>query len=255
MSNNYTNTDVLIHYLDDELSQEEKQQVENELKVNPDLRQQLEKLSLARQAVKTFGVKQKVASIHAEMMQELATKNATQPGKLRNLTRSLLRVAASLLVALLGFGVYQYITISSEKLFSATYQPYSLSVSRGPAETGAIEKAYTEKDYPAVLELFAKLQSANQKDNFIAGQTYLALHDYSKAIGCFNNVLSLNAASGATIFKDDAEYYVALSYLGKNEFGRAYPILLNIRNNPQHLYNDKLTDGIMRKLKLLDWKN
>jgi hypothetical protein len=67
-------------------------------------------------------------------------------------------------------------------------------------------------------------------------------------------VLSLNTAAGATFFKDDTEYYLALSYLKNKEIKLAYPLFVSIYNNSDHLYNEKITAGMMRKLKLINWK-
>jgi tetratricopeptide (TPR) repeat protein len=254
MNNNYTNSDLLVQYLDNELSPEEKLRLENQLNQNTAMQQELENLTLAKQAIKTYGLKQKIASIHTEMMNEMAAEKSVKPGIVRSLARRSMKIAASLLIVLLGFGVYQYVSVSPDKLFAEKYQPYSLSVSRGAAETDAMEKAYQEKNYSAVINLFTELKGTGQKENFLAGQAYLATKGYSKAIGCFNKVLSLNSAAKTAAFKDDAEYYLALSYLKNKEFKSAYPLFISIHNNTDHLYNDEVTDGFMRKLKLLDWK-
>jgi tetratricopeptide (TPR) repeat protein len=254
MSNNYTNSDLLVQYLDGELSPEEKLKVENELKINTALQRELENLSFAKNAVKTYGLKQKVGAIHEEMMQEMAIGKPSQTSTIRRIVRIGMRIAASVLVALLGVGIYQYTTTTPDKLFHETYQPYSLSVSRGAAEANMMEKAYREKNYNTVIEQFTNLQNADQKENFLAGQAFLATNNYTKAIACFNKVLNLNFAAKTSIFKDDAEYYIALSYLKNKQVSDAYPFLINIRNNPQHMYNDKITSSVMRQLKLLDWK-
>jgi tetratricopeptide (TPR) repeat protein len=256
MNDNSTNSDLLVQYLDSELSAEAKLRIENELKSNTSLQQELENLSLAKTVVKTYGLKQKVGAIHKEMMAEMAVaEKSSKPGTVRSMARRSMKIAASLLIILLGFGVYQYVNISPDKLFTEKYQAYTLPVSRGTAEADAMEKAYGEKNYTAVIGLFTGLQNGGQKENFLAGQAYLAGKDYSKAIGCFNKVLSLNEASKATIFMDDAEYYLALSYLKNKELKSAYPIFINIHNKTDHLYNDKVTNGFIRKLKVLGWKN
>ncbi len=255
MSNNYTNSDLLVQYLDSELSAEEKLRVENELKNNTAMQQELQNLILAKDAVKTYGVKQKVAAIHKEMMGEMAaTEMPKKTSLVRNIARTSMRIAASLLIVTLGLGIYQYVTISPDKLFAENYQPYALSVSRGATDTDAMEKAYQQKDFTAVINQFAALSAAGQKENFVAGQSYLASNNYSKAVECFKKIAALNVAGSKNIFKDDAEYYLALSYLKNNEFRFAYPIFINIHNNPKHLYNDKITSSVIRQLTLLNWK-
>ncbi len=255
MNNNFTNSDLLVQYLDGELSPEERLQLENELKQNTAMQQELENLTLAKQAIKNYGLKQKVSAIHIEMMKEMtATEKPVKTGVIRSIARRTMKIAASLLIVLLGFGVYQYVSVSPDKLFAEKYQPYSLSVSRGTADADAMENAYKERNYTTVINLFTGLQNAGQKENFLAGLAYLAINDYAKGIVSFNKVQSLNNAAGASIFKDDAEYYLALSYLKNKEIKSALPLFASIRNNPDHLYNDKVTAGFIRKLKLLDWK-
>jgi tetratricopeptide (TPR) repeat protein len=255
MNNNYTNSDLLVQYLDSELSTEEKLRVENELKNNTAMQQELQNLILAKDAVKTYGVKQKVATIHKQMMSEMATTAMPKKtGIVRSIARISMRIAASVLIIMLGLGIYQYATISPDKLFAENYQPYALSVSRGAADTDAMEKAYQQKDYAAVINQFAALPEAGQKENFFAGQSYLASNNYAKAVECFKKVAALNVAENKNIFKDDAEYYLALSYLKNNEFRFAYPIFINIHNNPKHLYNDKITNSVIRQITLLNWK-
>lgn len=255
MNNNFTKTDFLVQYLDGELSPEERLQLENELKQNTALQQELENLALAKDAVKMYGLKQKVGAVHSVMMKEIAaTEMPAKTGMIRNIARRSMKIAAALLVVLLGFGVYQYVSVSPDKLFAEKYQPYSFSVSRGAAAADAMENAYKERNYTGVINLFTVLQNGGQKENFLAGLAYLAVNDYAKGIVSFNKVLSLNNAAGASIFKDDAEYYLALSYLKNKEIKSALPLFAAIHTNPDHLYNDKVTAGFMRKLKILDWK-
>jgi hypothetical protein len=255
MSNHYINSDLLVQYLDDELSSEEKLGVENELKQSETLQQELKNLRIAKSAVKTYGLKQKVAAIHKEMMNEMTiAAKPSKTGLVRSVVRTSMRIAASVLVIMFGLGVYQYATLTPDKLFAENYQPYTLSVTRGVAETDVMEKAYQQKDYATVINQFTALPAAGQKENFFAGQSYLAGKDYAKAVVCFKKVIALNFAEKTNIFNDDAEYYLALSYLKNNEFKFAYPVFINISNNPNHLYNDKITNSFIRQLRLLDWK-
>ncbi len=255
MNNDYTNTDLLIQYLDGELSTEEKLKVETELKNNSAMQQELENLALSKDAVKTFGLKQKVAAIHKEMMSEMAaTEKTSNHGLVRKIVRISMKIAASLLLVMLGLGVYQYATVSPDKLFAENYQPYAASISRGAEETNVMEKAYQQKNYTVVISQFNTLNSADQKENFLAGQAYLASNNYKKAIECFNKILLLNAAKKATSFNDDAEYYLALSFLKDKNLKSAYPLFTTIHNNSAHLYNDKVNNSFMRQLKLLEWK-
>jgi tetratricopeptide (TPR) repeat protein len=255
MNNNYTNSDLLVQYLDNELTHEEKLQVENELKQSAALQEELENLRVAKGAVKAYGLKQKVAVLHKEMMSEMAAiKTPAKTGIVRKIVRTSMRIAASLLIVVLGLGIYQYTTVSADKVFTENYQPYTLSVARAAEQTSAMEKSYQQKDYATVINQFVTAINPVQKENFLAGQAYLATGNYTKAAACFNKILQLNTAAKANDFNDDAEYYLALSYLKDKKISLAYPLFTSIHNNTNHLYNDKVSNSVMRQLKLLNWK-
>jgi TolA-binding protein len=256
MNNNNTNSDLLIQYLDNELSQEEKTNVENKLKHNTVMQQELENLSLAKSAIKTYGLKKHVGTIHAEMMNEMVVEKASssQQGIVKRLLVISMKVAAAVLIVTLGVGVYQYTTITPDKVFTSNYKPYTLSVNRGAVETNTIEKSFQEKKYTAVITQFETLTEASAKESFLAAVAYMETNNYKNAIIAFNNVLSKNATEKTSILHDDAEYFLALSHLKSNDIKSALPIFTTINKNTNHLYNDKVNNAFMRNLKILDWK-
>jgi tetratricopeptide (TPR) repeat protein len=256
MNNNNTNTDMLIQYLDNELSQEDKINVENQLKHDTVMQQELENLSLAKSAIKTYGLKKHIGSIHAEMMSELVIKNPlpTQQGVVRQMISISMKVAAAIFIVMLGVGVYQYTTATPGKLFASNYKPYTLSVNRGALEIGMMESAFQEKKYATVITQFEALKEVGAKEIFLAGVAYMETNNYKNAIIAFNKVLSKNALNKTTIFNDDAQYFLALSYLKNNDIKLATPVFEMINKNTNHLYNDKVSDAFIRSLKILNWK-
>jgi hypothetical protein len=77
MNNNNTNSDILIQYLDNELSLEDKTNLENQLKRDTVMQQELQSLILAKAAIKTYGLKQHVGIIHKEMMNEMVVEKSS----------------------------------------------------------------------------------------------------------------------------------------------------------------------------------
>src|SRR5688500_1211558 len=69
--------DLLIRYLDGELTSEDKRALEQRLQTDEQLQDKLEKLRVAVQAIRQFGTRQQVGSIHAQMMESV--KVQTQP--------------------------------------------------------------------------------------------------------------------------------------------------------------------------------
>jgi hypothetical protein len=256
MNNNNTNTDILIQYLDNELSIEEKTNLENQLKHDTVMQQELENLTLAKSAIKTYGLKKHVAIIHAEMMNEMLVEktSSTQQGIVKRMAKLSMKVAAAVFIVMLGLGVYQYTTITPDKVFASNYKPYTLSVNRGAIETDVMENSFQEKNYSAVINQFETLKEASTKENFLAGVAYMETNNYKNAITSLNNVLSKNALDKTAVYNDDAQYFLALSYLKNNDIKLATPIFEAIHNNANHLYNDNVSNAFMRNLKILNWK-
>jgi hypothetical protein len=71
MNNNFSDTKLLIGYIDKEISKDQQRDVKRKLKLSSLLRKELENLRLARIAVNMYGLHKKIISIHQEMMLEL----------------------------------------------------------------------------------------------------------------------------------------------------------------------------------------
>ena len=252
MNDNGRHTETIINYLDGELTGEDLKQFEALLAADDAVRQELENLQLAQNAVRSYGLKAQVASVHGEMMAELGHEEE-RPATIYRFMRPALRIAASLLVLLSAIGVYEYATVSAGKLYSENYQQYQESVSRGAAETSPLEKAYLAGNPALVISLSRKMDSTTNKVKFLTAQSYLATHQYLQAMGLFYTVINSPSSDGS--FKDDAEYYLALSYMGYGKAGRAEPIFQKIYDDKDHPYHDRVSYWTLLKVKLLALKN
>ncbi|MBC7915008.1 MAG: hypothetical protein H7Y07_12895 [Pyrinomonadaceae bacterium] len=256
MNTNEQSPEKLIQYLDGELMGKELTDFEQGVAENSAMQAELNNLILTREAIKSYGLKTQVASVHQEMMEELNKKIITIPksNKVRSLYRMPLNIAASLLVIMLSVGFYQYITISGSKVFNENYSSYELSISRGDDNgISKIETAYSNGRLNVVIAEFIKLKNPNAKDNFLAGQAYLSNNQMNESIRCFEHVLANGSAEND--FKDDTEYYLALSYLRNNEPLKAEPILKKINKDKDHLYNDRVSKWTLLNTYLLTLKS
>jgi tetratricopeptide (TPR) repeat protein len=253
--NNF-NTDNLVDYIDDNLPEMEKKNIAEMLQQDSALQAELENLLLAKSAIQYYGIKQQVAAIHKEMMPQLHLQEPVQKeqSKIREMVKWSIGIAASLLVIAFGIGAYQYANTTSDKLFAANYTPYILSVSRGVATTTNFETAYIAKDYVTVIKEFSALQNPTQKEIFMLGQANIERKNYVKAIDCFKEVLAKNKSELSLSFNDDAEYYLAMSYLKNDMLENATALFEAVHNNKNHLYNDKVNNAFIRSLKILSWK-
>jgi len=252
MSDNDKYTETIIRYLDGELTGVDLKSFEELLRKDSAVQEELDDLRLAQKAIRSYGLKTDVASVHDEMMKEFKAEKKSSSARIYPFVRTTLKIAASLLFFLLSIGIYQYSTVSPSKLYNDNYRPYTEPVSRGAAGTTELEKAYIGGKPAVVTGLFEKMGSADNKTDFLAAQSYLALHRPGKAIEVFNRILTSPPADLS--FRDDAEYYVALAYLGNNQPGQARVIFERIYGDKDHPYHDRISYWMLLKLKLLSLK-
>jgi hypothetical protein len=242
-------TAQLTDYIDGILSQAETLKIEAALQNNEILQIELLQLTKAQQIIKDYGIANKVKTIHQQMMLDISKKEIQKPAKVFNITKILLRIAAILLVAFSVFAIYQYSTINHNNVFANANDLYTVNNTRAENVLDSSTSLYATKNYSAVIANFVKKQNASITETFLTGQSYLATNDYKNAISCFEKINTQN------LFKDDVDYYKALAYLKNNDADKAYTLFEAIKNNKNHLYNDKVTTSFMLKLQLLKWKS
>ena len=254
MSNDTPQTERLISYIDGYMSDAEKNVLEQQLDADKTMQQELDNLLLATDVVKNYGLSNRVADIHKKMMKEMAAASRQPKAIVRSLSKRLMKYAAVIILLIGLFGVYQYFTVSSDKLYNEQYSAYAFTTLRGNESLPAIEQAYAEKKYDDVIAAFKQQPNASVKENFVAGQAYLAKANYAEAVNCFKTVLTKNSNTHTGLLTDDAEYYLALSYLKNNNPAEALPLFKKIHNNKEHFYNNKVNAWFLKKLQLLKWK-
>ena len=243
---------MLEKYLDNELPAAERSALEASLDNDEEFRRELTAMIASAEAVRYYGISAEVASIQQEY---LATKNYpySKTGTIRHILRPALRVAASILIIVAALGVYKYNTVNSQNLAAEYYAPYEMNRVRGEANTNAIENAYNNQNWNAVINL-ASQSAPGSKELFLAGAAYLELNQPAKAADQFGRLLTYNQQTQSNYFQDEAEYYLAISYLRNSDAAKAIPIIRKIRGNESHLYHDKLGKMSQLDLQILSWK-
>ncbi|HEY6502980.1 MAG TPA: tetratricopeptide repeat protein [Chitinophagaceae bacterium] len=241
----------LLRYLDDELAGTERAELEKQLLADKALQEELEGLKLAREAVHSYGLQQEVAAVHQEMMKEFRTP-VIKISSSRRIIRFTMSVAAGLLIIFVGITVYNYYSLTPEKLFRNNYQSYELSTVRdGSAkDMSPVEKAYREKNYADVVAISFD-RPFTIKEDLLRAMSYTELADNEKAITSYKEVIAKNEATGTNVLKEEAEYYLALTYIRHKEYNQALDLLTKIHNNSAHLYHGKVTNKLIRKVKKL----
>lgn len=254
MDNSTHNDDILVRYLDGELPEVEKSNLKNRLANDKLLQEQYDSLLLTREAVRQYGLKIKVGSIHQQMMSELQ-----QPVRKLNPARKLYRIAAAvaagIILMIAGFWVYNFYNLSGEKLYSDNYKSYELANTRDVNSTLTdAEKAYSGKNYQEVIRIHDMAAEPSVKTEFLCGVAAMELNNNSKAITCFKEVLQLNKASNLSVLKDEAEYYLSLSYLRNGDYDFSLELLDKIRSDKEHTYHAAVTKKLIRQVKMLKWR-
>jgi hypothetical protein len=179
-----------------------------------------------KDVLKTYGLKQDIRRIHAEMMPVVKRQ-----APVRSLFTYANRIAAAILIVIFSAAIFVYFTSTPSALFKSRYEPYEQSAQRGePAASSDIQSI------------------------FLKGQASLQQGDAVKAAEYFSDIMRINAQSNTKVLNDDAEYYLGLSYLKAQQPGNALRIFLNIRNLKNHLYNDKISDWFLIRVKIAAWK-
>jgi tetratricopeptide (TPR) repeat protein len=251
MNNNFTNTQLIIQYLDGELDNAQVEMLKKSMQDDPALAEEMESLRLTKDAMKSYGVKNRIGSIHTEMMQERKGKIAKQPGILAKILPYSMRIAASILF-LIGVSVlYQYYAASPEKLFDENFQAFELHQSRGNAET-ALQEAYASGDMAATIKLYESLKDHTPENNFLAGNAYLSTHQPAKAIDVFLALQQQNKTGNSHYFEEDTEYYLALAYLLNHQPEQALPIFEKMNTDKNHAYHKKVGNWFLKRAEHLN---
>jgi len=222
-------------------------------------------LKVAVDAVQEAGLYQQVASVRQQWETQAETTPEVQQqdhppaenpagGVVRNMYRNMMRAAAIILVLLAGGAIFRYVRLSSSSLYSEYYTSYELNTSRGAAGQDAIEQAYTARNWNEVLTLSADAKTGTNKTEFLAGMADLELKKFDDAIAHFEQVIASNTHSGQDYFEDEAEYYLAMSWLAKRKVNEAMPILEKIKANKSHLFHDKVEKMSFTDLRLVQYK-
>jgi tetratricopeptide (TPR) repeat protein len=212
-------------------------------------------LRMAVEGVQEMGLYEQVESVKTQWMAQQATTAVPQKGAvIRNISRIAMRVAACALILAGGSVIYKYMSTSAGHIYSEYSQPYDLNTSRGVAAQDEMDEAYRNKNWTAVTEIFKKKKEKTNKTYFLAGMAALESKNYDDAIGMFQQVIAANTQSGGDYFEDEAEFYLAMSWLARNEVKEAMPLLDKIRADKNHLYHDVVVRMSTLDLRIAQYK-
>jgi tetratricopeptide (TPR) repeat protein len=251
----------LIRYMDGELSEQEKIEIEKLLLHDDALKERFENLLAARNAIRDQGLKQRVRAIHNEYHPPIKEDEQTTPltGKIvkpvfSNSLRIVVRVAAILIFVFAGYGIYEYVTTTNNSMFADNFIKYDLPTVRGEAKQDNIDSLYRQNNYSSVIKTFESKQEKTPKDYFLAALAYLETGEAKHALETFQKLQQLNNSSTEKYFNEETDYYVALAYIKDGNIQEAQKQLQLITVNKQHKYYQKVKEISHLKLQILRWK-
>jgi tetratricopeptide (TPR) repeat protein len=130
--------------------------------------------------------------------------------------------------------MYIYIKASPVKLFSENYHRYDRHMLRGGSAHSALREAYSAGQMDSVIWDFKNLNAPVPEEYLLTGIAYLEKNQPEKAIETFKTLIQKNQNSKTDYFEDDAEYYLAMSYLDNQESEKALPIFEKIKADPEN---------------------
>jgi tetratricopeptide (TPR) repeat protein len=158
---------------------------------------------------------------------------------------------AGIIILLELSGLYMFVNNSPKKLFSKNYHPYQPHIMRGIARKSSLKEAYTGGHMDSVIAAFSAENSPVPEEYLLAGIALLEKNQPEKAIETLQILIQKNAESKTDFFEEDAEYYLAMSYLSNNETGKAMPIFEKIQADPENPYNSEVSEWFMLNVKTL----
>jgi len=246
---------ILIDHLDHVLAGEPSPETEALINSDPELVSEWRAIFFALDGIREAGLHEKVSTVRNQYQAQQNIVAKPAGGVVRSLYRNAFRVAACLFLLIGTVAVYKYSTVNSVGTYQEYYQSFELNTTRSSVNQDAVEQAYRAKDWKQVMTLSSTQEPKTNKTTFLAAMATMELKDYGAAIKLFNQIIAANAKSGDNYFQDEAEYYLALAYLANNEAANALPLLKKIRNDKNHLYNQKAGELSGVDLRILDLKS
>lgn len=235
--------ELIERYLNRNLRGNELSEFEKMLSNNPGFRKEVNlhrEINEALREKDVMKLRNKLMSIQATPKQG---KNRSKVLRMFTPNRYLsasVAAAASIILIIGGILLFSKTdSVNKDSLYSNFYDPEeAITIVRSGGNTEDITlkeamMAYQDKNYESAIELFSK-EPQNNLAKFYMGLSYMETGSSEKAIELFNELIKHQE----NLFVEQAEWYLALSYLKINDYDNAKTLLSKIANSENIYQND-----------------
>ena len=244
---------IMIDHLDNLLSGVSTLEAWEMIHDDKDIAKEWNTLLFAIDGIREAGLNEQVSAIRKQYEAQQSSKPAVVI--IRTMYRNAYRVAAVLFLFVGSATVFKYTSVNSGSVYNEYYSSFELNTSRSSTTEDPIELAFRNKNWEEVISLSDIPRPRQMKAEFLVAMANMELKKYYKAIDEFKQIIAANEKSGDSYFQDEAEYYLAMSYLANNDAAQALPILKKIKADKNHLYNERVNNISTIDLKVLDLKS
>lgn len=215
---------VFDQYLQGEMTDEEKNLFENQLKEDQEMASEFETFKEVQSHLKNKFEFEEERAIFKENLKQIADKNFDRKPKVIGLKPWYLAIAASVAVL---FGLF-FFNYNQNPVFSDYNNPeHATFTERSTADETLkmAETAYNKRRYNKAIPLFETILEKNKtaEIQFFYGVSLLEESHYKKAETVFNELKEGNSA-----YKEKSKWYLALSKLKQKDYESCKAILQTI---------------------------
>jgi hypothetical protein len=226
--------EILIDYLDRQLSGEETTRVDSMIKKDKAFATEMQYLKLAIDTVRLNSINEKVSAVRRAFENNPAHKKTPENAVIRSMYKISMRIAAILILLFGSALLYKYLTVSDQTIYNKQFSGYELSNSRGQEVRDAEIEAYRNKNWSEVIAVYNTENIKSNKATFLAAMAEMQMNQYSRSVNLFEEIL--NAKAGDDSFREETEYYLSLAYLMNHQENKSIQLLNKIKADTGHTY-------------------
>lgn len=208
--------------------------------------------ALAIVALEKYAVQETVSKVHGRY---LAARKEQKPLPARIVSmhknKWFIRVAASAAIFTGLFMAIDSLPVNTDKFYAENFKDYQVNIERGVTISNhvALDEYFREGNYAATIQAFRQHGLTSNKEIFLTGYAYLKVGEFDNAARLFNVILSKGNDKEETLFKDEAEYYLGLTYVKLKEVEKAYQLFSKIKEDRTHTFYDNIDNWSLTRMR------